>query len=758
MKIVLLYSGGLDSVGALWNLLNETTDEIFVQHISIDCDWKHWQAEKASMDASLSYINKHCREFTILPDVYYSAAGIPMYNPLCVFFGAMAVLEVGADKLYTVGIKGDNVDRIVNVWKTITGPMFKGLVDNPNITYERPFLEFTKKSWVDTVPKELLALSCSCRHPIKINNRWHECGVCVSCLETAESLKGIKPLDRKPTTVRAPLLFDHSMPGTRTMVLISKYNDGLITLYNILAETNDKVAIQIIDTGDEEYIAKLNKELNQLKLYDIKRLRDVRVNTYFDSSVDSLIVMYSFCSAFKRYEWQFDRVLTGNFDSNNSMKLDRIYKSIIVNAVWEDNAIPVIKDIDSGIVITYNELYDLTDSYVFTDEELERGFVYIRCEESLIEPVIRMCAAVKQGLVFYVIEPDNTEYMNQEILKFIDQNFVKKNDGYQIAITSGTTSSAKFIYSTVAERQQHSDFVIEKTKLNSADIVYNMRGIGNGAWINTVRHALTVEATLLLSNQTGTMKTIRLLEEEKPTVIFSTPPVLSRISRSGMLPDIETVRLWYVSGSPINTVDAIEVDKKLKNGVVVQACSRAESNVPFMSDLGDTEEKRIFTIGYSPRDDITKVVDGELYIRSEYIIPMLCDMHPFTDDGWYQTGDLVDVDSDGYYTFKGRKKLLINVGATDINPLEVEKIVDSIDGVEKSYCVGIVIDGEPQTKFPCLVIQGKNMDHLSIASIVEETMDIELYKIVEVDDFPLTHTGKIDRITLTRTIQNEGVK
>ena len=96
-KIVLLYSGGLDSVGALWKLLTETTDEIYVQHINIDCGWKHWEAEKQATDKTLGYMKKNCRDFTILPDVYYSAEGVPMYNSLCVFFGSMAVLETGAE-------------------------------------------------------------------------------------------------------------------------------------------------------------------------------------------------------------------------------------------------------------------------------------------------------------------------------------------------------------------------------------------------------------------------------------------------------------------------------------------------------------------------------------------------------------------------------------------------------------------------------------------------------------------------------------
>ena len=247
---------------------------------------------------------------------------------------------------------------------------------------------------------------------------------------------------------------------------------------------------------------------------------------------------------------------------------------------------------------------------------------------------------------------------------------------------------------------------------------------------------------------------IRIFETENPTVIFSTPPVLTRLIRSGLMTEKNLIRLWYVSGSPINTNDAIAMEGKLKKGIVMQACSRAESNVPFMSNLDDPLEKRIFTVGYPPKKKITRIVDGELQIKKNYIIPMLFNEHEFTKDEWYSTGDLIEVDSDGYYIFKGRKKLLINYGPKDVNPLEVEDIVDSLEDIEKSYCVGIELKEDPHTKYLCLAIDGKNIKKDELKVFLQKTLNLAFYDIFLMKDFPMTDSGKINRIELTKRIQN----
>jgi long-chain acyl-CoA synthetase len=62
---------------------------------------------------------------------------------------------------------------------------------------------------------------------------------------------------------------------------------------------------------------------------------------------------------------------------------------------------------------------------------------------------------------------------------------------------------------------------------------------------------------------------------------------------------------------------------------------------------------------------------------------------PFTPDGWFKTGDAVDVDGE-YVRIRGRRSEIINVGGEKVNPAEVESVIQELDVVHE-----VVVYGEP---------------------------------------------------------------
>lgn len=70
-----------------------------------------------------------------------------------------------------------------------------------------------------------------------------------------------------------------------------------------------------------------------------------------------------------------------------------------------------------------------------------------------------------------------------------------------------------------------------------------------------------------------------------------------------------------------------------------------------------------------------RVVDQMLQIRSESaMLGYLNAPSPFTEDGWFMTGDAVEVKGD-YFKILGRKSELINVGGEKVFPQEVESVI-----------------------------------------------------------------------------------
>jgi len=78
----------------------------------------------------------------------------------------------------------------------------------------------------------------------------------------------------------------------------------------------------------------------------------------------------------------------------------------------------------------------------------------------------------------------------------------------------------------------------------------------------------------------------------------------------------------------------------------------------------------------------TRIVDGLLEIRARSaMLGYLNAPSPFTEDGWFQTGDAVEVDGE-YLRILGRVSEMINVGGEKVHPAEVESVLQTLDGVE----------------------------------------------------------------------------
>ncbi len=85
-----------------------------------------------------------------------------------------------------------------------------------------------------------------------------------------------------------------------------------------------------------------------------------------------------------------------------------------------------------------------------------------------------------------------------------------------------------------------------------------------------------------------------------------------------------------------------------------------------------------------------RIVDGMLQVRSDTaMLGYLNAPTPFTADGWFITGDAVEVDGD-FIRILGRRSELINVGGEKVWPAEVENVLQELENVAE-----VVVYGEP---------------------------------------------------------------
>lgn len=130
-----------------------------------------------------------------------------------------------------------------------------------------------------------------------------------------------------------------------------------------------------------------------------------------------------------------------------------------------------------------------------------------------------------------------------------------------------------------------------------------------------------------------------------------------------------------------------------------------------------------------------------------------------TPDGWLRTGDIGNLDSEGYLSLTGRVKDMFKVGGTNAYPAEIEAFLGSHPAVVVSVVVGVPDErlGEVgyafvQTNRPISADELKRFCKDRIAD----------YKIPRhvafVDDLPRTSTGKIARADLATRARADVVK
>ena len=196
---LLMFSGGLDSTGALWQLLQDKENKVHIHHLHLINKENRAEAEHRSVKNILSYISKSYKvkysesyheypcysyieklnletkeikvnqNFIMDSDIYNFIAGT-----ICLSLPKITKVAVGRTK------SDDGLD--IEERTARGNELLKILAPGINKIY--PVGHLTKAEIYSTLPEELRNMTWSCRTPIYIDkDNIKECGKCKTCLE-----------------------------------------------------------------------------------------------------------------------------------------------------------------------------------------------------------------------------------------------------------------------------------------------------------------------------------------------------------------------------------------------------------------------------------------------------------------------------------------------------------------------------------------------------------------------------------------------
>lgn len=194
--------------------------------------------------------------------------------------------------------------------------------------------------------------------------------------------------------------------------------------------------------------------------------------------------------------------------------------------------------------------------------------------------------------------------------------------------------------------------------------------------INTVLHTLAHGGCVVTMPDRSPDVVAERIESERVEVLPTTPTYLNMLAIAGGLPRLSDLELITYGTEVMPASTLATVRSMLPSVRLLQTYG--------MSELGivrsrSTDDSTWVSIGGPELE--WKVVDGTLRIRAATAMTgYLNAPDPFDADGWFDTGDDVQVDGERI-RFLGRRDDTINVGGQKVHPATVESVIAEVRGV-----------------------------------------------------------------------------
>jgi malonyl-CoA/methylmalonyl-CoA synthetase len=240
---------------------------------------------------------------------------------------------------------------------------------------------------------------------------------------------------------------------------------------------------------------------------------------------------------------------------------------------------------------------------------------------------------------------------------------------------------------------------------------------------------------------------------EGATMFFGVPAMYRRLAESGdALAQLRRLRLLVSGSAPLPAALAAEIADAVGE-IPLERYGMTET-VMLTSNLIDGE-RRAGKVGLPLPGVSLRLApeDGEVQVRGPNVLRGYdgrpdADADAFTADGWFRTGDLGELDTDGHLRLVGRSKELIISGGFNVHPREVEEVVAEFPGVREVAVVGRPSARWGEAVTAVVVPDGRaaiDVEGLR-AFAAERLAPYKVPKAVEfVDDLPRNALGKVVR-------------
>ena len=420
----------------------------------------------------------------------------------------------------------------------------------------------------------------------------------------------------------------------------------------------------------------------------------------------------------------------------------------------------ILRNSESKVAFLTNGVKDVNHYEQFTvaKEEIAslETLITVRCEIN--------------GLLSYQSMVDN--HNNSE---FTPVKIDPENDIFSILYTSGSTGSPKGAMLTHANVVRTAIKSAEKMECTSKDVflvavpAFHVFGM-----VPSILSSIVVGARMVLMGEYKPKAALEIIESEQITIKNGVPTmfILELNHYEFANYDLSSLRTGIIAAAPC----PVEIVKRIRQDmgcdiVVAYGLSETSPNLT-MTSFEDDDVIRAETVGKplpgaevkifnSNREEVACGEVGEIVCRSFGVMKGYYNMPEKTleaidAEGWLSTGDLGTLDKQGNLRIVGRMKEMIIRGGYNIYPREIEEILYTNPAVLEVAIVGLpdTVLGEISCACvkikPNFVVNAQDLTNYIKPRVADYKVPD---KLLIMEEFPMTASGKIRKISLQEQVQ-----
>ena len=450
---------------------------------------------------------------------------------------------------------------------------------------------------------------------------------------------------------------------------------------------------------------------------------------------------------------------------------------INVNPMYKSREIQhLLEDSEAEYIFVLDKFYNELQPCIKTSK-LKKIII---CKiNDLLNPLMKFFVPM---VMFYKKQTVNIEKNNKNIYfkDIISNNFgfedvhVEQDDIALLQYTGGTTGKSKAAVLThknlLSNVQQVSNWIEPHIKSGTEIIITALPLFHIFSFtVNCLTFLKIGAENVLIANPRDLKSFLNVLEKKKFTVMTAVNTLFNLLLTSKKFKELDFSGFKFSVGGGMAVMSETAKNwKKVTGTNITQGYGLTETS-PVVS-INKIDNPFNGSIGLPVQSTNIKIIDesgknvdgdqpGELCVKGPQVMSGYWKYkedqeNPFTDDGFFKTGDIATISKDGYLTIVDRKKDMIISSGYNVFPNELEDFLSTHHDILEAGVIGVPDKNRGEHIKAFIVKKNKNLSETDVIMFCKEGLTEYKVpkKIIFIDDLPKSNVGK----TLRRELRNLG--